>query len=196
MQFRSSTTVNDAMKQVGTMHHSIKPVYSGIELIGTAFTVYCQPGGIITCHKALAEAPKDSILVIDGHGYPNDAIWGGLMSIEAKEKGFKGVVIDGAIRDLQTIKELEFPVFARNSTPRVGKNKELGTLGLPISCGGTVVNTGDLIIGDDDGVVVIPQDNIQDILQAADNIDEKEDEIAEQVKKGGNIGQILGLFAE
>lgn len=196
MQFRSSTAVNDAMKQVATMHHSIKPVYSGIELIGTAFTVYCQPGGIITCHKALAEAPKDSILVIDGHGYPNDAIWGGLMSIEAKEKGFKGVIIDGAIRDLTTIKELNFPVFARNSTPRVGKNKELGTVGIPISCGGVTVNTGDLIIGDDDGVIVIPQDNIHEILEKADNIDKKEEEIAAEVKKGGNIGQILGLFDE
>src|SRR5690606_8959206 len=112
MKFRPSTTVNDAMGQTGTMDSGIKPIYSGVELIGTAYTVQCQPGGIITCHKALSKVPGDSILVINGYGDSTGAIWGGLMTLEAIQKGVKGVVIDGAVRDASTIRDLGFPTFA------------------------------------------------------------------------------------
>lgn len=193
MKFRSTTTVNDAMGQTSTMNSSIKPIYPGIKLIGTAYTVQCQPGGIITCHKALAKVPSGSILVVNGYGDSTGAVWGGLMSLEAIQRGVKGIVVDGAVRDISTIKELDFPTFARHVTPRVGKNKVVGSLEVPIACGGVTVNTGDLIIGDDDGIVVIPKDSIQEILEKADMIDKKEDVIAEKVKKGANIGDLLGL---
>lgn len=86
MKFRATTTVNDAMGQTATMDYGIRPIYPGIKLIGIAYTVHCQPGGIITCHKALKSVPKGSILVVNGYGDPNGAIWGGLMSLEAIQK--------------------------------------------------------------------------------------------------------------
>lgn len=108
-------------------------------------------------------------------------------------KNVKGIVVDGAVRDSSTIRELGFPTFSRFVTPRVGKNRVIGNLEVPIVCGGVIVNTGDLIIGDDDGVVVVPKDSIDEVLEKADMIDKKEDEIAEKVKKGANIGEILGI---
>lgn len=194
MKFRSSTTVNDALQQTTTMDAGIKPVFEGIQLIGPAYPVTCHPGGIITCHKALQEVPEGSILVINCFGDAHGAVWGGLMSIEAIEKGVKGVVVDGAVRDVATIKSLDFPVFSRHVTPRVGKVKIMGDMGDSTVCGGVKVCKGDLIIGDDDGVVVIPKHKIEEIFQLADAIDKKEEEIAKKVREGSSIGELLNLF--
>jgi 4-hydroxy-4-methyl-2-oxoglutarate aldolase len=195
MKYYATTAVNDAMKQTGTMDPGIKTVTPGLKLIGTAYTVKCKPGSIITCHKALGEVPRGSVLVVDGQVNPNGALWGGLMSAEAIEKGVKGIIVDGAVRDTNTIQQLGFPTFSRYVTPSVGSNRAVGTTGDTIVCGGVVVNTGDLIIADDDGVVVIPKDRVEEILEKADAVELKEAGILEKVKQGGHIADILGISA-
>lgn len=193
MEFYPTTAVNDAMNQKNTMDPGIKSVARGMKVMGRAYTVDCLPGAIITCHRALAEVPKGSVIVVDGHDNPNAALWGGLMTSEAIQKGVKGVIIDGAIRDVETINNLGFPAFSRYITPSVGSNKRVGTTGGTIVCGGVVVKTGDLVIGDDDGVVVIPQEQIDDILEKAKNIELKEAGILEKVNNGEHIADILGM---
>jgi regulator of RNase E activity RraA len=120
-------------------------------------------------------------------------MWGGLMSLEAIQRGVAGVVVDGAVRDVDTIRELGLPVFARHVTPCVGSNRTVGSTGNPIVCGGVIVRTGDLIIADDDGVVVVPEERIEEVLQRIAAIVEKEKGIAEKVRSGAHIADLLGM---
>lgn len=196
MNAYSTTSINDAMGQKNTMDPGIKPISRGMKVMGRAFTVDCLPGAIITCHRALSEVPVGSVIVVNGGGNPNGALWGGLMSYEAIEKGVQGVVIDGAIRDVDTITSLGFPVFTRHITPSVGSNRRVGTTGEPIVCGGVAVKSGDLLVGDDDGVVVIPQERVDEILEKANQIEIREAGIIEKVKQGESISVILGMSSQ
>ena len=189
----ASANASDALNKTNTMDADIKSVNPGKGVAGRAYTVDCYPGSIITCHKALGEVEPGQILVINGHGDPSGAMWGGLMSLEAIQRGVAGVVVDGAVRDVDTIRELGLPVFARHVTPCVGSNRTVGSTGNPIVCGGVIVRTGDLIIADDDGVVVVPEERIEEVLQRIAAIVEKEKGIAEKVRSGAHIAHLLGM---
>lgn len=189
----ASANASDALNKTNTMDAAIKSVNSGRRVAGLAYTVDCYPGSIITCHKALGEVEPGQILVINGHGDPSGAMWGGLMSLEAIQRGVAGVVVDGAVRDVDTIRELGLPVFARHVTPCVGSNRTVGSTGNPIVCGGVIVRTGDLIIADDDGVVVVPEERMEEVLQRIAAIVEKEKGIAEKVRSGAHIADLLGM---
>ncbi|WP_127579406.1 RraA family protein [Paenibacillus koleovorans] len=193
MNFYPSAALSDAMNKMFTMDAGIKPLKEGYKMIGIAYTVKCYPGSIITCHKALGEVPSGSVLVIDGGGSPEGALFGELTSMEAMERGVKGIVVDGAVRDVALIRSFDFPAFTRHVTPRVGTNKTIGTTGEAVVCGGVVVHTGDLIIGDDDGVVVVPKEQIEEMLQAAAHIEELEADIARKVKDGAHIADLIGF---
>jgi len=189
----ASANASDALNKTNTMDAAIKSVNPGKGVAGRAYTVDCYPGSIITCHKALGEVEPGQILVINGHGDPSGAMWGGLMSLEAIQRGVAGVVVDGAVRDVDTIRELGLPVFARHITPCVGSNRTVGSTGDPIVCGGVIVRTGDLIIADDDGVVVVPEERMEEVLQRIAAIVEKEKGIAEKVRSGAHIADLLGM---
>jgi len=189
----ASANASDALNKTNTMDADIKSVNPGKGVAGRAYTVDCYPGSIITCHKALGEVEPGQILVINGHGDPSGAMWGGLMSLEAIQRGVAGVVVDGAVRDVDTIRELGLPVFARHVTPCVGSNRTVGSTGNPIVCGGVIVRTGDLIIADDDGVVVVPEERMEEVLQRIAAIVEKEKGIAEKVRSGAHIADLLGM---
>ncbi|MFD1361318.1 RraA family protein [Lentibacillus salinarum] len=192
-EFYPTTGISDAMNKMNTMDVEIKAIASNVNLMGPAYTVKCYPGGIITCHKALAEVPSGYVLVVEGNGNCNEALWGELTSMEAMQRGVKGIVVDGAVRDVADIRELGFPTFSRYISPRVGSNKTLGTTGSPIVCGGVTVNQGDLIVGDDNGVAVVPKGQIEEILDKAVAIEKKEAAIAEKVKNGAHIADLIGL---
>lgn len=184
---------SDAMGKMNTMEATIKSMTPGLKVMGPAYTVNCYPGGIISCHKALGEVPEGSVLVVNGDGDPTGALWGQLTTMEAMQRGVKGIVIDGAVRDIAEIRKLGFPVFAKYLTPRVGGNRTVGQTGVDITCGGVVVRTGDLIVGDDDGVVVIPQEQIDEIIQKTKAIEEKEAVMAEKVLQGAHIADLIGM---
>lgn len=184
---------SDAMGKMQTMDAAIKSVVPGAYVMGPAFTVNCYPGAIITCHKALGEAPAGCVLVVNGDGDANGALWGELTSMEAMKRGILGIVVDGAVRDVAKIRELKFPVFARYITPRVGSNKTVGTTRETISCGKVTVHDGDWIVGDDDGVVVVPKDKVDEIIKAVEKIEENEAHMAELVSEGGHIADMIGM---
>jgi len=177
------------------MDAGIQAITPGKTVVGPAFTVECYPTGIITCHKALGEVPAGYVLVVDGQGDPNGALWGEFTSMEAMRRGVLGIVVDGAVRDVAAIRQMGFPTWARSVTPRVGSNRTVGTTGEPIVCGGVRVQTGDLVVADDDGVVVVPKDRIDEIRAKAEAIEVKEAEIAERVKAGAHIADLIGMSA-
>lgn len=191
--FYPAANVSDALGKTNTMDAGINPVTPGLTVCGPAYTVDCPPDGIITCHKALGEVPAGHVLVVDGKGGIHGAIWGELTSMEAMKRGVLGIVVDGAVRDSATIRKLGFPTWSRYVTPRVASNRTVGVTGEPVVCGGVPVRTGDYIIADDDGVVVIPVERLDEIMAKAAAIEAKEADLARKVEEGVHLADVLGM---
>jgi regulator of RNase E activity RraA len=146
---------------------SIKPLWANMPRIsGPAFTVQLASGDNLMLHSAIYQAPKGSIIVVDGVD-SNYAVAGGNVCAVAKERGIKGFIIDGVIRDLAELTQMGFPVYAKGVFPVPGKKKQFFELGKPIICGGVKVNSGDIIVADIEGIVSIPQDKASDVYQKA-----------------------------
>jgi 4-hydroxy-4-methyl-2-oxoglutarate aldolase len=186
-----TAALSDAQTGLTTMHPAIVSRTPSLKLIGPAFTVQCLVGSIITVHKALAEAKPGDVLVVDGLGDHTSALFGELMARDAQFNELAGIVIDGAVRDVAGLHALGFPTFSRWVTPRVGTNRRLGQVGGRITCGGVPVQPGDWIVGDEDGVVVVPQEDADRIAKAGLAIEEKEREIAVRIDRGERIADIL-----
>lgn len=189
----ASSAVSDSQKSFGPMHAAIKSIVPGMVVAGPAFTVKCYPGAIITVHKALLEAKPGDVIVVDGEADDRGALFGELMSLQAHTIGIAGIVIDGPCRDVNGVRDLGFPVWSRFVTPRVGSNRRVGETQVPVSCGGVVVRPGDWILADDDGVVVIPQEKLEAVAAAAEAVEIKERKIAERIRSGELIADILGM---
>ncbi|HUG16987.1 MAG TPA: hypothetical protein VMM78_18410 [Thermomicrobiales bacterium] len=190
-----TAALSDAQAGMTTMDAGIKTRVPGLKLVGPAFTVRCMTGSIITVHKALAEAQPGDILVVDGLGDATEALFGELMGRDAKAAGLAGVVIDGPVRDVFGLGELGLPSFSRHVTPRVGSNRRLGKVGVRVSCGGIPVEPGDWIVGDDDGVVVVPREQAEQLVEAGLGIEDKERGIAARIDAGERIADILNFRA-
>jgi len=144
-------------------------------------------------HAAIALAEKGEVLVIDAGGYENVAIWGAFMTHAAMARGIAGVVIDGANRDTAEIQELGFPLYSRAQVPSGGHKDFGGIIDGPISCGGCPVRPGDLIIGDDDGIAVVPLKWTADMLVASKEKLCQEEKILKQISGGKTTADILGI---
>lgn len=183
--------VSDALGKSGAMNHAIRPRSANARMAGVAFTVRVHTADILMVSKALSECPKGSVLVIDGHAESNTALWGGLTTDAAFRKGLAGVVIDGAIRDSAEIARSQLPVFARAVVANAGGAEYVGELQIPVQCGGVVVNPGDWLVGDEDGVVVIPAARLDEAIETAKKILQAESQIARAIRAGKDLGEIL-----
>ena len=183
--------VSDALNKGGAMDHEMRPWSANARMAGPAFTVQVHTADILMVSKALAECPAGHVLVIDGHGERNTALWGGLTTLSALRKGLAGVVVDGAIRDLADIRASKLPVFARAVVSNAGGAQYAGKLQVPVACGGAVVHPGDWLVGDDDGVVVIPASRLEETLEKATRIVEAEKRIAKAIRAGVEVATLL-----
>ena len=193
--YRELATGNicDAMGRYGSMSASIRPILNQCKMVGPALTVKIYPADNLMLHKATEVAKPGDVIVVDAGGYPDMAILGDLLCLVCKTKGIEGIVLDGGVRDIEGIRELGFPVFAKGVIP-VGPLKDSpGSINIPIHCGGVSVAPGDLIVGDTDGVAVIPKARIQEVLEKGRAIVEKEEKMRERIGKGELIYDILGL---
>ena len=148
--------VNPEIRLLTAAHH---------RLCGAACTVKCFPGDNLMVHKSLDVAEAGDIVVVDAGGSHMNAVLGDLISTKARHRGIAGFVIDGLVRDLPAIQELDFPVFARGTTPIGPLHRGPGEINYPICCGGVVVNPGDLVVADAAGVVVVPQEITAELLE-------------------------------
>ncbi len=166
--------IGDAMERLGVLDSRIKPVWSGGHLAGPAFTVWTRAGDNAFLHRALAEAAPGDVVVVNGQGDESRALMGELMAARARNSGIAGFVIDGAVRDAVGLKRIGVPIFAR-ATCAAGPYKHgPGALELPIAVGGVAVLPGDIVVGDDDGVVIIPLARAEEIAIAAEAIQQDE----------------------
>jgi 4-hydroxy-4-methyl-2-oxoglutarate aldolase len=185
--------LSDAMGRSGAMHSDIKGVFPEARLAGPAYTVRNYAKDNLMSHYALKHASPGDILVVDNGGFKESAGWGELMSRSAKVRGLGGIVIDGGTRDVPELRELKFPVFARCVIPEGTVKVTPGSINCPVNCGGLTVCPGDVVVGDDDGVVVIPREQAELILEKARAIIEKEKSIRERILAGETIYDILNL---
>lgn len=188
----STPNISDALQRKGEMK-GIKPITPGAKMAGRAFTVRTYPGDWAKPVEAIDYAPPGSVIVIDAAG-GDKAVWGELATWSCVVKGVRGVVIDGAIRDVDEIRALGFPAFARHINPTAGDPKGFGELNVEITCGGVKVRPGDWVIGDDNGVVVVPQELAVEIANRAMDVLEKENRIREEIKRGSTLSQVLRLY--
>ena len=162
-----AATVYEAAGRVGSVHPAIKPLARGVRLLGPAVTVRCHPRDNLMLHKALQIAQEGDILVAATEGYPDAGYWGGLMATSAMARKLGGLAIDGCVRDSEEIVQMGFPVFCRGTCIRGTTKGILGTVNLPILFGEVVVNPGDLVLGDDDGLVIVAQADTERVLTAS-----------------------------
>jgi len=159
--------VSDCMSRLFAGGARLRPMHSGRPMSGPALTVRTRPGDNLMIHKALHMAEPGDIIVVDAGGDLTNALIGELMVATAIQRRLGGFVIDGAIRDARALREGDFPVFAAGVTHRGPYRDGPGEINVPIALDGMVIEPGDLIIGDDDGVLCVPFDHVQSMLEAA-----------------------------
>lgn len=153
-------------------------------ICGPACTVKVFPGDNLMVHKSLDVLEPGDIVIVDAGGSHMNAVLGDLVSTKAKHRGCQGFVVDGLVRDLPSIRELDFPVFARGTTPIGPLHRGPGEINFAICCGGVVVNPGDIVIGDAAGVVVVPQGIAEELLHRLQSHAESNAAYFESVKRG------------
>lgn len=188
-----SATVHEAIGRKGAMYARIDPLGPGMKCCGSAVTVKMQAGDNLTLLKALDVAKAGDVLVVDNGNLEDEGPWGEIMSIAAQIKGIAGLVIDGCVRDSREIKEMGFPVFCVG-TCIIGTVKEsVGMINHPITCGKALVNPGDVILADEDGVVVVPRDEIDSAIESSRQRTGKENKQVERLKAGESLVHIANL---
>jgi len=188
----SAANLSDALHRGGTLE-GIRPLFKGIRMVGRAVTVRTYPGDWAKPVEAIEVAEEGDVIVIDAGGV-GPALWGELATHSAVQRGVAGVVIDGAIRDTFDIVQLGFPAFARLIMPNAGEPKGFGEIGVPITVGNRRVENGDWILGDDDGVVVLPKSIATEYANRGMDVLEKENRIREEIKEGSTLGEVTELL--
>jgi len=189
----SAPNVTDAMHRKGAMS-GIVSICGNVKMVGRAVTVQTLAGDWAKPVEAIDVARKNEVLVINSDGATHVAPWGELATLSCVKKGISGVVIDGAVRDVDDIKIMKFPLFAKAVVPNAGEPKGFGEINAEIQCGGQYVRPGDWIIGDESGVVVIPAERAYEIARRALEVRKNEERIREEIRRGNTLSEVAELI--
>ena len=190
-----TASVSDAMDKIGIPAgcHGIKPVVHGVKFTGRAFTVKYRACGVVergTVGDFLDDVPAGHVVVIDNAGRTDCTVWGDIMTTLAHHKGVAGTVIDGVCRDVPKIRDLGYPIFTRDYYMMTGKDRvEIEGVNVPVTVSQRQVRPGDIVMGDDSGVVVIPASRAEEVLKIAQEIEHTEQEILKRIAKGQSLRQ-------
>lgn len=184
-----TTAISDVLKGMNNINPRVKPLKDEYRIAGRAFTVKTAVGDNLAVLRAIKEAKPGDIIVVDAKGDTYRAIAGDFVVGMMQTMEFGGLVVDGVIRDIVDIKGLNFPVFSKGTTVSSGGKNGPGETNTPISCGGAQVNPGDIIVGDIDGVVVVPQERAEEVLEKAKEKLASDDE--REAKISGNKDEIV-----
>lgn len=184
-----TTCVSDAMDKIGIecSVYGVKPIQRGQKICGRAYTVHYVPCGAVkgTVGDFLDEVQPGQVIVIDNAGRDNCTVWGDIMAKTAKKMGIAGTVIDGVCRDIPAVLECGYPLFSKGYYMRTGKDRVyVDAVNVPVTLSDIQVCPGDIVIGDDTGVVVVPQSHAEEVAAIAEGIDSKEQEILALVAEG------------
>jgi RraA family protein len=176
--------ISDVMARMSAGGPRLRPMHAGAVMAGPAFTVRTRPGDNLMVHKALDLAEPGDVIVVDAGGDLTNAIIGEIMTTYAEKRGIAGMVIDGAIRDSAAIRAGDFPVYAAGVTHRGPYKDGPGEINVPIALDGMVIEPGDLVIGDADGLLCVPYDHVDPVCRAAQAKQASEEEILTGMRAG------------
>jgi 4-hydroxy-4-methyl-2-oxoglutarate aldolase len=183
-RFRAPTSfIVDAMNGVGALEWRIKRIAGG-SFVGVALTCDCGPLDNLAFMAALAQCKPGDVLVVATNGYTGAAVTGDLLMYVARNRGVAGYVSDGLVRDLDDLETVGLPVFALGVTPNSPQRRGPGSVGLPVVCGGVTVASGDVVVGDRDGVVVVSRARIDETLKSLERVKAMEAATLERVRGG------------
>ncbi len=188
-----ASIVSDCLNRYYAMTGDLKPVFEGIRLVGPALTIQSMVGNNMMSHLALTFAKPGDVLVIDARGYLGNSVWGGIQALYARKIGVAGLVVDGAIRDVKEMRTMKFPVYCRGITPAGPHKGWADSINVPIQCCGIPVNPGDLVIGDDDGVAVVPLGRLEEVYEESVKRLKMEESWIRRVEKGQSSLDAVGL---
>jgi len=188
-----TATVYEAQGAKGALDSGMKPIDPAVRLAGPAFTVDCRPADNLMLHYAMQKARAGDVLVVDAKGFMEAGPWGDVLTIQAMKIGIAGLVINGCVRDADLIIELGFPVFCRGlSIKGTGKNQP-GKVNVPVAIGDVLIHPGDIVVGDRDGVVVVPQGEVDSTIASSLAREEKEAGQRKAIGEGVMTADLLGL---
>ena len=189
-QFGSATLGESGAR---TLPPRVRPIWPGAALAAPALPVSCTPADNLAIHVAVARAPAGSALVVDVGDVPDRGYFGEVLTTGAQARGIVGLVIDGGVRDVAALRGLGFPVFASMVALPGASKMAAGSVGQTIEVAGVRVGLGDWVVGDVDGVVIVPGDRIEEIVAAARGRTQKELEYFESLRSGATTVELLGL---
>ena len=181
----------DANKSIRVCDAGLRPVNTGVKLVGVARTVRCHED-FLAVIRALEEALPGDVLVVDTQG-SRRAVVGELFSLEATRRGLAGIIVDGAVRDLSTLRQLQLPVYARSYCPVSGTVRDLGAVQVAVTCGGVIVQPGDIVVADDDGIIIGSAAEFTALLDVATEVERREAIIAARMAAGQSLLSMLNL---
>lgn len=180
----TASQLGDVMDRLGLIDSKITPMWRGAKFVGRAVTVLTAAGDNKAVHDAIPRLNRGDVLVVNGQASTTRALIGELMAERGQRKGAVAYVLDAAIRDVDEIAKLRFPVYARAVTPAGPYRNGPGRIGIPVAIGGVVVSPGDWLIGDSDGVAVVSQNEIEEVLDRAEQKREKEAKQQKDIRAG------------
>ena len=185
--------IGDELNRGRMMQAAIKPVAPGMGFVGQAVTVRCMVGDNLALHHALTLCSPGNVIVADARGHEDTAVWGGIMHKAAHARSLAAIVVDGAMRDVAELRESGLPAYCRAIVP-AGPHKGFGgEINGPIQCGGVAVEPGDLVVGDDDGVIVIPLDQLEGLHARCLARMKNEQAVLAGIEAGKTTVELLGL---
>lgn len=184
--------LSDAIGRTGAMDGGIRRLCGG-HLAGPAHTIGTGAGDSSTVHRGLEDAADGSVVVVDAQGGVTRAVWGSVLTIAAMERGVVGAVIDGAVRDLQEIEALGFTLYARGTCPGGPHKGFRGSIGIPVQCGGVVVEPGSIVVGDADGVTVVPASEAEAALIGVERVLRRERDWIDRIRAGESSAAVLEI---
>ena len=180
----SVATVHEAQGRVGLLNPEIRPVKAGLKLVGRAVTVFATPGDNVMIHVAMEQCEPGDVMVVAVNSRSECGYFGDLLATLMQARGIAGLVIDSGVRDLADLRQMGIPVFSRCISAQGTVKETLGDVNVPVVCGGQVINPSDLIIGDDDGVVVVRRHELDSVAEKSEAREDKEAAIRAKYRDG------------